>query len=239
MKPVMKIEVVSPFPTAALPRVWGWIASFRHRVTDDFSPQTLPEFVEAMLHESGERKSWAVYGDGELGGIITFQRLSPWLGTAHAVFKPEFHRKNIALSACRMAVGEMFGLGIGKLSFYPLAGNLAIGSLLIQLGAKREGCLRAQTLCGGVPTAVNIYGLLKGEFEDAYRDTSDHREHSRSGEFDRGGSPGRPAEDQHPDVHSDAPSGTEGAAGPADGVLGRADVGPGSGSRADQDGGSR
>lgn len=162
----MNIRVESPFPFEALPRVWKWLETFRAKVADDFSPATLDEFVSAMARKWDVQKSWAVYRDEELGGLITFERLSPWLGTAHMILKPDFQGKGIAVKACRIAIGEMFNFGVGKLAFFPLSGNLAIGSLLVNIGARREGTLIGQTLSGGKPTDMWVYGLSKQEFEE-------------------------------------------------------------------------
>jgi hypothetical protein len=118
-------------------------------------------------------KTWAVYGDGELGGLITFEQLSPWLGTAHCLFKPSFQGKGIAPDACRVALTEMFTL-VGKLEFYVNSGNKAIGSMLVNLGAKREGLLEKHTLCGGKPTDLIIYGLPKDRFHVISND--DHKQ---------------------------------------------------------------
>lgn len=161
----MDVAVRSPFPFEALPRIWRWIEPFRAKVSDDFSPQTLDAFVAAMAAKWDQQKSWAVSVDGELGGLMTFERLSPWLGTAHCVFKPDFQGRGVAVKACRAVLAEIFAEGIGKLAFYPLAGNLALGSLLIQLGAKREGKIEAYTLCGGKPMDAWMYGLSKEGFE--------------------------------------------------------------------------
>jgi RimJ/RimL family protein N-acetyltransferase len=163
----VEVEVRKPFPFEALPRIWRWIEPFRSKVSDDFAPQTLQDFLSSMAAKWDHQASWAVCVEGEIGGLITFERLTPWLGTAHLVLKPDFQGRGIAVKACRTAVAEMFADGVGKLAFYPLAGNLAIGSLLINIGAKREGRLAAHTLCGGKPTDVLLYGLTKGDFENA------------------------------------------------------------------------
>jgi len=164
----MQIRIESPFPFEALPRVYRWYQSFREKIADDFAPKTLDEFIQSQLMKWDLQKSWAIYGDGELGGLITFERLSPWLGTAHVLLKPEFHGKGIAVKACRQAVSEMFALGLGKLEFRVLAGNLAVGSLVVNIGAKREGTLEAQTLTNGQPRDVWIYGLTKQSFEGTH-----------------------------------------------------------------------
>jgi len=118
-----------------------------------------------MSSKWDQQKTWAIYGDGELGGLATFEQLSGWRGTAHVLLKPDFQGKGVALRACRHAVAEMFGLGVQKLEFWVIARNLAIGSLLTNLGATREGTLREHTLVGGKPTDVWVYGLLKAKFE--------------------------------------------------------------------------
>ena len=160
----MDIQVVNPFPFEALPRVWRWIEQFRAKVADDFAPRNLAQFMESMASQWDGQTSWAVLADGELGGLITYLKLSPWVGTAHCLFKPEFQAKGIAFKACHQAVSEMFATGIGKLVFYPMAGNLAIGSLVCSLGAKREGTLVAQTIVDGKPADILIYGLTKENF---------------------------------------------------------------------------
>lgn len=162
----MEIDVRSPFPFEALPRIWRWIEPFREKVSDDFGPQTQEDFVSFAAAKWDTQKTWAIYVDGEMGGLITFERLSPWVGTAHWIFKPNFQGKGIAAKASAVALGEMFATGIGKLAVYPLAGNLAMGSLLIRLGFTREGTLIEQTLCNGKPTDMWVYGLTKSQFEE-------------------------------------------------------------------------
>lgn len=220
----MTLDLVSPFPPQSLPRVWRWTEAFRGRVSDDFSPQTLAAFVDAMLRAFEGQKTWAVYADGELGGMITFERLSPWVGTAHIVCKPDFQGKGIAPAALRIAFAEMFAEGVGKLIFYPLAGNLAVGSLLVHMGAKREGCLRGQTLCGGKPTAINVYGLFREEFEHAISSQPGNGvarvRGDRGSQLDTRRDSGRPEKDADLDHHDDAPvvAGNEGPARPFGGV---------------------
>jgi RimJ/RimL family protein N-acetyltransferase len=160
------LSVSSPFPFEALPRVWGWIANLRDRISDDFSPQTQGEFVESMAAGWERWLTWAIRGDSELGGLVTFERFNAWIGTAHIALKPDFQGKGMAMPALRTTFAAMFATGIGKLIFYPFEGNLAVGSLLVNLGAKREGCLKGQTLRGGKPIDVWVYGLSKQQFEE-------------------------------------------------------------------------
>jgi RimJ/RimL family protein N-acetyltransferase len=211
----MQVELIKPFPFESLPRVWKWCSDFRQKVADDFGPKTMDEFITHMRSVWDRQKSWAIYNDGELGGLITFERVTPWLGTAHVLLKPDFQGKGIAVQACRQAVGEMFEEGIGKLSFYPLGGNLAIGSLLVNIGAKREGTLEGQTLSNGKPIDIWMYGLTKEKFvaaparrlgnrdeEKNHANGSNHSIAHRGGGLDRGLVPVREAEDDH---HNEQP----------------------------------
>jgi RimJ/RimL family protein N-acetyltransferase len=217
-----------------MPRVFSWISTFRSKVSDDFGPQTLAEFMIFASRKWKTQKTWAIYSDGELGGLITFERISPWLGTAHWIFKPDFQGKGIAARASRIAVAEMFESGIGKLAVYPLAGNLAIGSLLTGLGAKREGTLIEQTVCNGKPTDIWVYGLTKSQFEEKENalgssNTSNHR-----GNFLRSR---RSLAGAHHDPDANPVSGDAGATEAAPGVLDRPDerAGAGNGIRRQSD----
>ena len=209
----MNIVVTSPFPFEALPRIWRWCTGFWGKLSDDFSPRNQQEFVAFAMKKWEQQKTWAVYADGELGGLIVFERANAWLGTAHWIFKPEFQGKGMAVIASRIAIAEMF-TEVQKLAFYPLAGNFAIGSVLIKLGAKREGTLVEHTLCNGKPTDMWVYGLTKLQFEENenamgssnssnHRRNIEHRGRSDGGAYNHhdpdaiarpAGAPGLPAE---------------------------------------------
>lgn len=198
----MKVEVVSPFPFHALPRVFGWMAPFWEKVADDFTPRNLNDFMERMAEQWDKEKTWAIHINGELGGLVSFVRLSPWLGTAHVLLKPDFQGRGIAVEACRTAFAEMFAQGVGKLSFYPFAGNNGMASLLVKLGAKREGLLEGHTLSNGKPVDMWLYGLSREAFEKekdhaAVSTASDHSGGAR-GDLEH---PGRDIREQTPDVH--------------------------------------
>jgi RimJ/RimL family protein N-acetyltransferase len=156
----MPVEISRPFPFEDAPRVWGWIEPFRNRVSDDFSPKTMPEFLLHFRQMAESSKTWAVYRDGELGGMITYQQVSPVVGTAHCTFKKQFWGSTVTIPAIQQAVAEMFE-DCEKLSLPVLAGNLAIISLLKKLGAVKEGVLRAQTRRDGKPVDMVMMAMFK------------------------------------------------------------------------------
>lgn len=157
------VTIESPFPSYALPRVWGWLETVKSRVADDFGPKTAMEWVDRQS-ESTE-KTWGVYRDGELGGMISFQQYTGWLGTAHCVFKPDFWGRAITRPAVELALKEMFGSGIEKLSFYVFSDNRAIRSLLSEFGATVEGNLKRHTMRNGKPADMVALAIFKEKFD--------------------------------------------------------------------------
>lgn len=180
----MQVELVHPFPFEALPRVWQWIESFREQVGDDFAPRSEKQFIDTMWAKWPRLKTWGILGDGELGGLILFEKLSPWLGTAHIVLKKVFQGKGVAVKACRWAVGQMFQEDpeLGKLQFDVLTRNVAVGSLLINLGATREGTLVNHSLREGQPIDVYLYGLTRVRFEEKHHVVPDEANHAHQHE---------------------------------------------------------
>lgn len=156
----VNVEIVSPFPMSDAPRIWAWSEAFRAKVSDDFSPKTLPEFLEHFRQTAEVATTWAVYRDGELGGMISYQQASPVVGTAHCVFKKAFWGEATTRVAIQSAVAQMFQR-CEKLSLPVLAGNLAIISLLKKMGASKEGVLRAQTRRDGKPVDMVMMALFK------------------------------------------------------------------------------
>jgi RimJ/RimL family protein N-acetyltransferase len=156
----VNVEIRSPFPLEDAIRIWTWLQPFAGRVTDDFSPKTLPEFLTHFRSMSKRAKTWGVYREGELGGFISFEKVSPVVGTAHCTFRKNFWGTATTVPAIQLAVAEMFE-HCEKLSLPVMADNLAIISLLKKLGAVKEGILRAQTRRDGKPVDMTMMALFK------------------------------------------------------------------------------
>jgi RimJ/RimL family protein N-acetyltransferase len=159
------IRVVSPFPSAAWPRVWAWIEDFRNRVADDFGPKTLQEFVAWQIARESIERTWAVYRDGELCGMASFVKGGPETGEAHALFRKDYWGRETTHTAMRMVYAEIFAAGIHKIVCLPFRDNNAMVALCKQLGFEREGTFREQTRRGGLLVDQAILGLTKGDFE--------------------------------------------------------------------------
>lgn len=211
----MTITVESPFPLHSLPRVWGWIQSFRNRVADDFGPQTLEAFVEKGIADAERVRTWAVYRDGELGGMVTFEKWTEILGTCHCLFKREMWGRKTTLPALEQILKEIFAEGILKISLCVFADNKAIIALVKDLGGVTEGHYRNHTRRNGELVDMVAIALFQEGFEHATSSRSSHRgdlvDHRRE--------PGGEVEDHHLDDHPIVEPGHATASGPVERLL--------------------
>lgn len=205
------IQVLSPFPPHSLPRVWGWIQSFRDRVMDDYSPRTLEQFVEKSLADAGALTTWAVYRDGELGGMVSFQRWSDVLGTCHCLFKREMWGRKVTLPALEQILEQVFATGVSKIALCVFSDNQAIKALIKDLGGVTEGHYRKHTMRGGKLVDMTALALFKEGFQAHYASTSDSSRDRRSLQPDRR-SPGGPVENVHADDDAELVAGDAGVA---------------------------
>lgn len=159
------MTVRSPFPDHAWPRVWTWIQSFRARVCDDFAPKTLDEFVEQSIERAKRERTWGVYRDDELGGLITFHQINPVTGVSHVLFKRSFWGEATTIPAITAVYRELFAAGVRKISSAVFADNHAILSLARKIGAREEGLLRQHTQRDGRMVDMVALGLLKEDFD--------------------------------------------------------------------------
>ena len=154
------VELRSPFPAEDIPRIWAWTDPFRWRISDDFSPKTLAEFIPFFRALVERGRSWAVYVGGELGGVINYEQASPIVGSFHCIFKRSFWGRNTTATALRMAFPEMFAM-CEKLTIPVVTGNRSMISLLTSLGATKEGVLKAHTRRDGKPVDLALMAFHK------------------------------------------------------------------------------
>ncbi len=145
--------------------------AFRGRVTDDFSPTTIDEFVPEMIELASRVETWGVWrGEGseeELGGMVSVlvESRNPRLGLARSLFKQDFWVDRAAEGALRQVYAAVFEGGVEKICTQAFSDSYQIIGLAQALGAVIEGRLRKQTLRGGKPADLVMLGLLKEDFE--------------------------------------------------------------------------
>lgn len=160
----MDVRIESPFPEYAWPRVWTWMNQFRSRVADDFSPQTMEEYVETQSNRMHTGLNWGVYRGGDLGGAIWFEPGNPVNGIIHTVFRKDFWGRETTYPALNEAIEKIFEAGMIKVQAMFFADNHSVRGMAKQLNMRPEGLLRSTTIRNGTPVDMAIFGLLKEEF---------------------------------------------------------------------------
>lgn len=140
---------------------------FRSRVADDFGPKTMAEYVTLCLTRDG--RSWGVWADGELCGVVVYEPLSAVTGNSHFYFRKDYWGREVTEAALRLVSAEIFAGGVNKICGCPFRDNNAVISVSMAIGAKREGVLRQQTRRGGRFVDVVVMGLLKEDFEQCHK----------------------------------------------------------------------
>lgn len=153
------------FPEFAVPRIYAWMQRFWRSVADDFAPESLEAFMADWEARKPARTAWAVCRDGEIGGVIVVDQLSPVVANLHIVCKRSFWGKETTLEAMRQACSAAFADGTLKLMCTVFPDNAHVIHLATQLGAEREGRLKNHTLRGGKPCDLLVFGLTKEMFE--------------------------------------------------------------------------
>jgi RimJ/RimL family protein N-acetyltransferase len=169
MNQQMNVRVESPFPLRALPRLWHWINSFRDRVADDFAPRTFDEFLDDWNARAPVTRTWGVWRDEELGGIVSILPINPIHCQTHVIFAKRFWGHETTVPALQQVYAQVFAAGVLRISSHVFADNHQLIALARAIGAVEETPphrpLPACTLRNGQPVAMRIVTLFPEEFE--------------------------------------------------------------------------
>lgn len=186
-EPQGEVTVSEPFPEYAWPEVWGWMKDFRNRIMDDFGPQTLDEFVTWALRMSERSRTWGVWRDGELGGLITVRQAMPALGEIHVIFRRSFWGRDTTAVSLRLVLGAVFTSNTIKVASVVFQDNHAARALARRAGFCEEGLFIGHTLRDGKPVNMVPLGITKEGFNkenaiDSHRGTDwgvrrEHKDH--------------------------------------------------------------
>jgi RimJ/RimL family protein N-acetyltransferase len=155
-----KIEL-RPWDPSDWPLEYRWLKAVWNRVADDFSPTNEADYIKAQLVAS-HCIHRGVYRNGELGGILTGQPITPYLVQVHVQFRKSFYGSETTLPAIRLGIDVLFDeCGFGKIWAVVFADNAPIIATLRRLGATWEGTLIAHTTRNGRPIDMESFAILK------------------------------------------------------------------------------
>lgn len=164
-------EVVArePFPDWALPVLWLWIEAVRRRVADDYGPKSFDEFLADWEARRGSRRTWGVWRDRQLGGMVSIEPVNPDVVVTHAIFKRDFWGRQTTMPALSQVYTEVFRQGVNKITSMIFADNYEIRALALALGAveetDRRHPLKAATRRAGELVDMRVISLFREDFK--------------------------------------------------------------------------
>lgn len=155
------VEVVRPFPETEYPSVWVWADRVWDKLFADDMPRELGTFVEFFKKQGELAMQWAVYRDGEIGGIIEVSLLNfyPGVASAHCLFKRSFWGKATTIVALNQVFAEVFANGVHAFVFYPFSHNVGVRAMHKRIGAIDNGPIAMGITQNGIPVESSLYVL--------------------------------------------------------------------------------
>jgi len=159
------IQITEPFPEWAWPLAWSWVEGQRDRVFDDSGPKTDVEFVSRYIDLYQNGRTYGIWKDGRIGGVIGFEFNSGTCATAHILVSRRLWGKENS-EAFREAARQMFESLPALLriqAFVPASNRLAV-MLAKRMGGVFEGRLRDVGMMGGEPVDADLIALTRKDF---------------------------------------------------------------------------
>ncbi len=154
---------LAPFETSDWPIAWRWMLSSWKFLADDFMLPDLSLFLR--LKEEQNAIHLGVYRDDELGGLLMFEPMSPWLCQCHAVFRPAKERRDWDKDALvtSLELGKRFawGAGYGKIAAVTFEDNTLLIRLIERIGGVLEGRFEQETFREDQLVTMVRYGIFR------------------------------------------------------------------------------
>ncbi len=166
------VDLISPFPSTELKRVYGWVHCYRSIVETDLSPKTQEEFVEYMEGYVPNCISWGIIDknhitntkhEAPLIGIFMFEPTSPWTGYLHVATARKAWRTGLVDEAMDTIIKELFSNfeSLTRIGAYMLEKNFPARSLAKRHGMEYEGIFRDVVVQNGEPASLVYFGLTR------------------------------------------------------------------------------
>jgi len=155
------IRITEGFPQWAWPLAWEWASARRRQLADDFFPSSIDEFVESYSVRFRDARTYGVWKNDNLGGVIICERSSPVVFTAHILLSRRLwgvQASELQTAATLLFASEPQAIRIQ--AFVPAWNRLAI-ALACRIGGTIEGTLRSATLRNGQPADAVLVALIR------------------------------------------------------------------------------
>jgi RimJ/RimL family protein N-acetyltransferase len=148
--------------SGAVVSMWGWLQEQPWFNFDDYGPRTLFEFKTAIEERLRNERMWLILKRGHPCGIVAYLPFTPRVGFFHGICFPKGHcTREEKRAGIRLVIEHLFAAGVEKINAQYFFDNQKIDAFLKDLGAVREGYLKAHTMRNGAPTDMVQVAIFK------------------------------------------------------------------------------
>jgi RimJ/RimL family protein N-acetyltransferase len=176
------VDLIAPFPSGEVGRMYGWMHCYRTLTEDDDSPKNLEEFIQHTHTMLGVCPSWGIVDkwkitnsrhEAPLVGVLLFEpTLSPWNGQIrngqlHVATARKAWKTGLVDEASQLVISTLFDElpGLQRLSAYMLEKNFPAKGLARRAGFKFEGLVEDAVVQGGSPQSMALFGLTRRNYD--------------------------------------------------------------------------
>jgi len=167
-----RVDLVEPFPTNQLGRLWGWAKAIKSIAVLDGSPQTEEEFIKYMNSALPYVRSFGVIDkyneinakhEAPMVGYLMYQPSPPCSFYAHIASSRRVWASGLMEEAGILSYDYVFKTepGLQRISACIPATNKAARAFAKRVGMHKDGYFKNAGLVRGNPISMAHYGLIR------------------------------------------------------------------------------
>jgi RimJ/RimL family protein N-acetyltransferase len=154
--------MVSPFPVAWAPLLYGWMREDWDANVSDEGPQTLDEVTADLMQRDGVEQTWGVMTEtAQPVGFVGYAPVNHETGMLHGIcFAKAVQGTGLAARSVTAVLVELARQNVRKVSANYFADNQRVRKFLQRQGFVDEGFLVNQTRRHGVLTSMHLVAKM-------------------------------------------------------------------------------
>jgi len=167
-----RVDLVEPFPTNQLGRLWGWAKAMKSIAVLDGSPQTEEEFIEYMNSALPYIRSFGVIDkyneinakhEAPMVGFIMLQPNAPCSMYFHVASSRRVWGSGLLNEAALLSFNNVFETepGLQRISAFAPATNKAARGFYKNIGMHKDGYFKNAGIIKGHPISMAHYGYIR------------------------------------------------------------------------------
>ncbi len=169
------VDLISPFPTSHLSRVYGWLHCYNSVIEPDGFPKSPEEYTKLMAAAIPQTFSYGVIDknnttkskhENPLVGVYMFEPTNQWNAYLHFASNRKAWKGKLMDEAAQLAIDDVFTNNptILRLSGFILESNRPVRYMAQRMGWVKEALLEDWITQKGEPRNVIHYGLTRKQW---------------------------------------------------------------------------